>query len=179
MEAQSTNGLTWLNELSDNAAISELLKCCGSTRWATEVAKLRPFASPAELYEAANTVWWSLDREEWLEAFRSHPKIGERKAEVQNTAQAQKWSQQEQSAVQKSTQETIDSLARLNGEYEKKFGYIYIVCASAKSAAEMLGILQERLGNTPINELPIAAAEQARITELRLAKLLDENVPAG
>ncbi|PWT94590.1 MAG: OHCU decarboxylase [Blastocatellia bacterium] len=167
-----SNNLTWLNKLSSTDATTELLKCCGSRRWAEEVNNRRPFTSLSHLNETAHDVWWSLDRDDWLEAFRSHPKIGERTAKKEPAAQAQQWSTQEQAAIGKSSSQTKDLLAKLNHYYEAKFGYIYIVCATGKSAEEMLLILQDRLSNDPDDELKIAAAEQAKITALRLAKLL-------
>jgi OHCU decarboxylase len=132
----------------------------------------QPFSSPAELIAAGERIWWSLEEKDWLEAFRSHPKIGERKAEQQTSAEAQKWSEQEQSGVQAAADKTKATLANLNSEYETKFGFIFIICATGKSSEEILSALQDRLKNDPEKELRIAAAEQARITSLRLEKLL-------
>ena len=132
----------------------------------------RPFNSVDQLIERAGTVWWSLEADDWLEAFRSHPKIGEKKAEIESTQRERQWSGQEQSGIKNASQETIDSLAMLNGEYESKFGYIFIVCATGKSPNEMLAILRRRMKNDAASELRIAAGEQAKITELRLRKLL-------
>ena len=167
MQNHSAPGsLEWLNALPADEASNEFLKCCGSTRWAETMVQRRPFLDIEELTRTANEVWWSLGRADWLEAFRSHPKIGE------TAAPSQQWSGQEQAGVRDATQDTIDSLARLNREYENKFGFIFIVCATGKSAGEMLAILRERLRNETDAELPIAAAEQAKITELRLKKLV-------
>jgi OHCU decarboxylase len=166
------NDLKWFNELTNSEATLELMKCCGSQRWAAAISIRRPFASLAQVKEAAADIWWSLDRDDWLEAFRSHPKIGERKAQTEGTAQAQQWSEHEQAGVAASKEGVREDLARLNREYEEKFGYIFIVCATGKSSDEMLAILGDRLRNQPGDELPIAAGEQAKITELRLAKLL-------
>jgi len=135
--------------------------------------QLRPFTDLADLKNKAAATWWDLDREDWLEAFRSHPQIGERKAKAEISSQAQSWSGQEQSGVANSTSTVLDELASLNAEYEKKFGYIFIVCATGKSSEEMLEILKSRIGNDPESELPIAATEQTKITELRLLKLLE------
>ena len=120
----------------------------------------------------ADRIWWSLDSEDWLEAFHSHPKIGEKKAAAPTAAEAQQWSEDEQSGIRNSVQLTLDELADLNRAYEEKFGYIFIVCASGRSSEEMLAILHDRLKNSAAEELRIAAAEQAKITELRLRKLL-------
>jgi OHCU decarboxylase len=166
------NDLNWLNRLSLSETVTQLLKCCGSQRWAKEIAARRPFATLSDLNQTARDVWWSLDRNDWLEAFRSHPKIGERKAEISGTAQTRQWSEQEQASVAGSSDVVKEQLARLNLEYEEKFGYIFIVCATGKSSEEMLMLLKERLHNEPDDELRIAAAEQSKITELRLSKLL-------
>lgn len=162
-----------LNDLSPEEALREFLKCCGSKRWAETMAQCCPYLTETDLTRAANDIWWSLDQGDWLEAFRSHPKIGEKKAAEAVSTQAQQWSGQEQSGMRDAAHDTIDSLAQLNREYEEKFGFIYIVCATGKTADEMLANLRERLQNEAAEELPIAAAEQAKITELRLKKLIN------
>jgi OHCU decarboxylase len=164
--------MDWLDALSDSAAETEFLKCCGSRTWARRMVENRPFTNIEELTAKATDTWWKLERNDWLEAFRSHPKIGERNAAAEVSAQARSWSGQEQSGVQNSAAQTLDELATLNHEYETRFGYIYIVCATGKSSEEMLSILKTRIGNDATTELPIAAAEQAKITELRLRKLI-------
>lgn len=132
----------------------------------------RPYESIEELTRTANEIWWSLEQSDWLEAFRSHPKIGEKKAAKTVSEEAQEWSGQEQAAVQAASQQTLDSLAKLNHDYEGRFGFIFIVCATGKSAGEMVALLRERLQNDIETELPVAAAEQAKITEIRLKKLI-------
>jgi OHCU decarboxylase len=164
--------LASLNSMSPGEAEAEFLKCCGSHRWAKQIAGERPFMSLGELIESSDRIWWSLDPGDWLEAFHSHPKIGEKKAAAQTTVEAQRWSEDEQSGIRNSAQQTIDALAQLNREYEEKFGYIFIICASGKSSEEMLAILRDRLTNVPDEELRTAAAEQAKITQLRLRKLV-------
>lgn len=164
--------LAWLNSLPAAEAEKELLQCCGSTRWAQQMTETRPHATLEALLASANDLWWSLDRNDWLEAFRSHPKIGERKAADPVSNQASQWSGQEQAGVAIASQETVDSLATLNHAYEEKFGFIFIICATGKTSAEMLSALRERLEHDPVDELPIAAAEQSKITALRLNKLL-------
>jgi OHCU decarboxylase len=136
------------------------------------MVKHRPFPTEETLIAAANDIWWSLDRGDWLEAFRSHPKIGEKKAAGKVSAQSQQWSGQEQSGVATASHETVSTLAALNEAYEQKFGFIFIICATGKTSEEMLTALRERLQNDRESELPIAAAEQNKITELRLKKLL-------
>lgn len=162
-----------LNALPPDEALQEFLKCCGSVRWAQAMVQLRQYASGIDgLTLLGNEMWWMLDQSDWLEAFRSHPRIGEKKAAEAVSTQSKAWSGQEQAGVRDADQETIGEMARLNREYEQKFGFIFIVCATGKSAAEILEILRERLSNEPDAELPIAAAEQAKITEIRLKKLV-------
>lgn len=165
--------LAWFNELAPEEARKELLKCCGATRWAETVERDRLYSSLEQLIARAKEVWWSLDESDWLEAFRSHPKIGERKAANAVSAQSQQWSAQEQQGVQNAAQEAIEKLAGLNVDYEQKFGFIFIVCATGKSTGEILALIEQRLPNEASVELPIAAAEQAKITELRLRKLIE------
>lgn len=181
--ASKTNSIKWskalervleqLNSLSADEAEVQFRKCCGSTAWASNTAAERPFATLSELITKADDIWWSLKPHDWLEAFRCHPKIGEKKAADQISLEAQKWSEQEQAGVGNVTQATTQALTELNQEYEEKFGYICIVCATGKSSAEMLASLRERLKNDPDTELRTAAGEQAKITQLRLKKLID------
>lgn len=166
--------LVWFNSLSDEAAIHELLHCCGARRWAVHLVTRRPFRTLGELTAKAEEVWWSLMAEDWLEAFRSHPKIGEKKTTRPVSALAQGWSAQEQSGVEAGDDQINEALKRLNNEYEAKFGYIFIVCATGKSSTEILQILRTRLANDPSREIQEAASQQAKITELRLQKLLNE-----
>ena len=163
-----------LKALPPDEAQEEFLKCCGSVRWAQAMVQLRQYATTVGgLILLGNEMWRVLEREDWLEAFRSHPKIGEKKAAKPVSTQSKEWSGQEQFGMRDADQNTTDSLARLNREYEEKFGFIFIVCATGKSAGEMLDVLRARLRNDIETELPIAAAEQAKITELRLKKLVN------
>ena len=164
-----------LNELSQEEARGELLKCCGSSEWATRLAARNPFENEDELREAADNIWWSLDGKDWLEAFSSHPKIGEQKAVNPGPEKAQAWSEEEQSGTRDASHETMSELMDANRAYEAKFGYIFIVCATGKSTEEMLALLKERLPNDPDTELSIAAREQSKITQLRLNKVLKES----
>jgi OHCU decarboxylase len=166
------NGVDWLNSLAPDRAEAEFLKCCGSKNWAVSMTARRPYANPSELLSQADETWRSLTPADWLEAFRSHPKIGEQKAAQAQSATAKAWSEQEQAGTRNSDRETMLTLADANQEYATRFGYIFIVCATGKTAAEMLEILQNRLHNQPQDELRIAADEQGKITELRLRKLV-------
>ncbi|HYX29851.1 MAG TPA: 2-oxo-4-hydroxy-4-carboxy-5-ureidoimidazoline decarboxylase [Pyrinomonadaceae bacterium] len=161
-----------LNALSEDDADAEFLKCCGSVVWARTLTASRPFASESELFAKADDACRSMTDEDWLEAFRAHPKIGEKKAASAQTQQEQNWSSQEQSAIQAASAETIRELAEHNYAYQAKFGFIFIVCASGKSSDEMLSMLKHRMQNDPLTELGVAAGEQRKITRLRLEKML-------
>ena len=147
------------------AAVAEALKqCCGSGAWVERMIGLRPFASQTALLSKAATVWKSLAPADWLEAFAHHPKIGEKSAA--------KWSSEEQHGMQEASTDTAAAMDQLNIDYEQKFGWIFIVCATGKTAGEMLALIAARLRNDPAAELTVAACEQAKITKLRLEKLL-------
>jgi len=163
-----------LNSLLPAQAEAELLKCCGCRNWARAMTEARPFASLEDLLDKADSLWRSLTEEDWLEAFRAHPKIGEQKAATAQSEQARSWSTQEQSGTVSAGAETKAALATGNQEYEKRFGFIFIVCATGKTSEEMLAILNRRLQNEPGTELSVAAAEQRKITRLRLEKLLNQ-----
>ena len=152
--------------VDDVWAQAELLRCCGSQLWAERMIQARPFRTPEELFAAADQVWWELSQEDWLEAFRHHPRIGE---QTKNSVAAR-----EQSGVKTADDAVRAQLAQVNRDYEQRFGYIYIVCATGKSAEEMLAIARNRLNNDPATELAVAAEEQRKITQLRLAKLLED-----
>jgi len=154
-----------LNALPNAAAEAELLRCCGSSRWAKIMAEARPFDRIEQLYGEAEKTWWNLRPADWLEAFRAHPKIGERRPEAA-------WSGQEQAGMSDATPAVVDAVARANQDYFSRFGYIFIVCATGKTAAEMLSRLESRLLNNADQELQVAAAEQNKITRLRLEKLI-------
>lgn len=162
-----------LNRLAPEEAERALLACCGSERWAREVAARRPFRDVGQLLDTGERVWFELGREDWLEAFRAHPRIGEKKAEAVVSEDARRWSEGEQSRARDAATETLDALAAANREYEERFGFIYIVCATGRTAGEMLALLRARLKNDVETELRVAASEQWRITELRIRKLLD------
>lgn len=123
----------------------------------------RPYADDATLLAAAEQAWWDLESEDWLEAFRAHPKIGERGADA--------WTRGEQAGVDAAHAEMRQRLAEGNEAYERRFGHVYLVCATGRNATELLSDLESRLGNDAASELRIAATEQAKITRLRLEKL--------
>jgi len=132
----------------------------------------RPFESLDELLVAADDVWWSLDQHDWREAFARHPRIGEAESAPPDNEPERRWASGEQASVATAQDAVRDALVEANRKYERRFGYIYIVCATGKSADEMLALARGRLHNSPKVELRVAAEEQRKITRLRLEKLL-------
>jgi len=171
-EARQAARLRHLASLSDGALHAAFLACCGSTRWAAAMTAARPVASLDALQGASARAFEDLGKDDWLEAFRAHPKIGGKSAEAHASQASKVWSSSEQSRVADASQATLDALADVNRAYEAKFGHIYIVCATGKSADEMLAIARARLENDGPEELARAAAEQEKITYLRLEKLV-------
>lgn len=173
-------GLELLNALESSDAETRLLRCCGSKRWARTMSARRPFVSETQLFGVADEIWWRLGDGNWREAFGHHPEIG---ADVEKLrekfAATASWSSGEQAGVTGASEATLEALARGNRNYKERFGHVFLVCATGKTADEMLGLLEERIDNPAPNELRIAAGEQAKITKLRLAKLLEElaNIP--
>lgn len=138
-------------------------QCCGSRNWVTEMVACRPFADEPQLFTDAARIWLSLTDADWREAFAHHPRIGERAAG---------WAREEQSGVDNAPTTTMQQFARRNLEYERRFGHVFLICATGKTADEMLEQLERRMQNDPAHELRTAAAEQMKITRLRLEKLL-------
>ena len=165
-------GVERLNALAGDEAFARLLACCGSTRWAQSMVVRRPFTDERQLVEAAERIWWGLSGDDWLEAFRSHPRIGEKTPARATGEGARRWSEEEQADAASAASATLDALASANRAYEERFGHIFIVCATGKSSEEMLETLRRRLSNDPGTELCVAAEQQRRITLLRLRKLL-------
>jgi OHCU decarboxylase len=157
-------------------AEAEVFACCGSQRWASEMAARRPFADFVALCEAADKIWWALERADWLEAFAAHPRIGERAAAGSETAR--RWAALEQAATDGTDEEVAARLVQINRAYQLRFGFIFIVDASGKSRAEILALLQQRLQNNPRMELREAAEQQRRITRRRLERLFSGDVEA-
>jgi 2-oxo-4-hydroxy-4-carboxy-5-ureidoimidazoline decarboxylase len=161
-----------LDALTPEAARAELLRCCGSARWADGMVRRRPFKDKAAALAAADEEWTLTGEKDRLEAFAHHPKIGGKDALRAKFAATSDWARGEQAGAAAADEATLDALARGNAEYEGRFGFIFIVCATGRSAAEMLAMLKARLPNARAAELETAAAEQAKITRLRLEKLL-------
>src|SRR5208283_3733608 len=160
------------NGLSSNDADREILDCCGSSAWSRELVACRPFDDEQSLITASDKIWNRLPLQDWLEALSKHPRIGEQKAPQAASVQSATWSAQEQQGVSAEGEAIQSALADANREYERRFGRVFIVCATGKSAGEMLEILRNRLRNDDVTELRVAAEEQRRITNLRLKKWL-------
>jgi len=141
--------------------------------WAKMMMTHFPVDDLVELLETAEEVWFDCGEVDWKEAFEHHPRIGDLESLTKKFTSTAAWASAEQSGVQSASPQTIEALAEGNKQYEEKFGYIFIVCATGLSAEEILGNLQSRLRNIPAEELKIAADEQNKITRLRLEKLLD------
>lgn len=162
-----------LNHLEKSALTETLQKCCGSLAWVEHMATAFPISDAETLMDEANTKWNSLPEANWREAFTHHPKIGGNLAALREKfASTSTWAEGEQASVKEASQATLEALAAGNEEYERKFGHIFIVCATGKTAEEMLALLQARLPNKPEEEILIAMSEQRKITRLRLEKLL-------
>jgi 2-oxo-4-hydroxy-4-carboxy-5-ureidoimidazoline decarboxylase len=168
------DGLRFLEALTEDEAQAAFRRCCGATRWAKAMTAGRPYRSNAELLAAAERQLQALERADWLEAFGHHPRIGDREALRAQFATTRAWAASEQAGAVAASDAVLEALAQGNRDYEARFGYTFIVCATGKSAEAMQALLQSRLGNEPGRELEIAAAEQAAITLLRLRKLLEE-----
>lgn len=167
-------------EALNNIYITEtgklLAKCCGSSKWLQLLLASLPFDNTTQLIAKAESIWYhSCTETDWLEAFTHHPKIGDLKSLIEKFAPTQHLAGNEQAGVNTATQTIIESLATTNANYEAKFGFIFIVCATGKSAEEMLRLLIDRLNNSYAEELAIAMGEQHKITILRLKKLLSDS----
>lgn len=159
-----------LNNGSEQEAHDALLKCCGSPQWVAAMSSSRPFESQAQLFAAADGIWFALPESEWLAAFGHHPRIGETqlRAKFETTAD---WSAGEQSGMTSASEAVIQGLTQGNDAYYDKFGFVFLICATGKSAEEMLAALQARLLNDRNTELKNAAQEHSAITKIRLEKL--------
>lgn len=161
------------NILPKEHLAEELFRCCGSHSWVQRMLPFVPAEDMVELLEDAEEQWWKCSEDDWKEAFKHHPKIGDVDSLKKRFTATAQWASGEQSGVSLASDETIKALAEGNRLYEEKFGYIFIVCATGKSAEEMLTMLDQRLKNDPGEEIKIAADEQNKITKLRIEKLLE------
>ena len=157
-----------LDRAPEAEARAVLSRCCGSTRWVERMLARRPFGTHEQMRAAARAEWFALSEADWREAFTHHPRIGDRESLRRRFAATRDLSEREQSGAEGAAEDVLAALAEANAAYEARFGYIFIVCATGRSAQEMLGMLRARLGNKPDEEIRVAAEEQAKITDLRL-----------
>ena len=161
-----------LNALEEAEAAEALRSCCAAPRWVTRMVAARPFPDEASVLAMAERIWWSLGRDDWLAAFAAHPRIGgDVEALGAKHGRSASMSETEQAGVSGASEATLQALADENEAYEARFDHVFLVCATGKSADEMLAILRERIDNRPSRELRVVAEEQMKITRLRLRKL--------
>lgn len=164
--------LAELNQMTRDGALVEMMRCCGSYRWAEAMVAARPFANQDHVLDVASRQFEEMNDADWLEAFKHHPRIGERRAESGQTDQERDWSRQEQESATNADNDSTDELRRLNLAYEDRFGYIFIICATGRTSEEIINSLKDRLRNEQGIELRVSAREQTQIARLRLGKLL-------
>jgi 2-oxo-4-hydroxy-4-carboxy-5-ureidoimidazoline decarboxylase len=158
-------------QLNKEQQKAELFKCCGSAAWVNAISEKMPINSIDELKSTSDAIWALLEKSDFLEAFSHHPKIGDVESLQKKFAATSNWAAGEQAAVNEAALDVLTNLKIGNDLYEARFGYIFIVCATGKTAAEMLQLLDKRLQNEPEVELKISAAEQNKITHIRIDKL--------
>jgi len=161
------------NKADESSAMEAMLACCAARRWAQAMVALRPYSSVESLSLTADEVWSTMEEPDWMEAFAAHPRIGERET-AGSTSPSAAWSEQEQSSAASAAEQVLADLALGNAEYEQRFGFPFIVCATGKRAEEMLSILQRRSTNDRNTELRESAEQQRQIMQIRLGKWLVE-----
>lgn len=161
-----------INELPRELALALFHNCCAAAVWTEAMTDRRPYASTEALHATARELWPTLTEADWLAAFEAHPKIGDMQSLKARYASTAALASGEQSGAREASEDVLTRLQAGNGAYQAKFGFIFIVCATGKSAEEMLALLESRLPNSRDAELQIAAAEQAKISHIRLDKLL-------
>mmetsp|Transcript_29076 Transcript_29076/g.41488 ORF Transcript_29076/g.41488 Transcript_29076/m.41488 type:complete len:170 (-) Transcript_29076:95-604(-) len=164
--------------MEKNLVAADLKRCCGSDRWVQKMNEMWPFEDFQSLVRAADQVWWSLSVDDWLQAFAAHPKIGDSEAvrkKEENSRGKPSWEGDEQKGANEATLDTKLELQHLNEVYHQKFGFVFLICATGKSADEMLCCLRQRVENDVATELNNAAEEQSKITKLRLQKLVNDS----
>ena len=168
----TTTRLQQLNAMSPFEARAVLLACCHSGRWADAMLTRRPFADAASLLAAADEAWSAMGREDRLEAFAHHPRIGERNLLQPKFAGTASVAEKEQAGMDVASEQQRGEFNAGNAEYERRFGHVFLLCATGKSAEQMLGQLRTRLSNDAATEFINAAYEQGLITRLRLERWL-------
>jgi len=164
--------LDTLNALSTDAASHQFMQCCTSEAWVARMVESRPYTDATALFTAADNNWQGLQELDYLQAFDGHPKIGDVSSLKAKYANTKELASNEQSSVSAASDAVIETLSQGNRDYEAKFGFIFIVCATGKSAAQMSDLLQARLPNDRGTELINAAEEQRKILQIRLEKLV-------
>ncbi|GDY28047.1 2-oxo-4-hydroxy-4-carboxy-5-ureidoimidazoline decarboxylase [Agarivorans sp. Toyoura001] len=163
--------LSELNNLPLSQFVSQMASICTSKTWQQQLASLRPFQSPEHCYQMAIQAFSQLTEQDWLEAFAGHPMIGDLSSLHKKYSQGKDLSQAEQAQVADAQQTTLHALLKLNQDYLRRYGFIFIVCASGKSADQMLHLLQQRYGQSRQQELITAAKQQQQISLLRMENL--------
>lgn len=166
-------GLAKFNAMDEQSARAALASVCGSRKWVGQMLGLRPFADSGKLFAEADRVWFGLEKQDWLEAFSHHPRIGERNLAQAKFAATAAQSSKEQSGMAGASEEVRAAFAAGNEEYERKFGHVFLICATGKSGEQMLQSLNTRIANDGATELKNAAAEQSKIVRIRLEKLVE------
>ncbi len=163
-----------LNALNEAEVWNEFIRCCGASKWALQMMQSLPFENVEALFARGESAFETLERSDWLEAFAHHPKIGDFDSLRSKFVATREWAGAEQAGTNAASEAVLRALAQGNHDYEKKFGWIFIICATGKSADEMLAALQARLQGDPGEELANAAEQQKQITRLRLSKLVEK-----
>jgi 2-oxo-4-hydroxy-4-carboxy-5-ureidoimidazoline decarboxylase len=171
MTEQRTLSVDQFNRLGDGDARAALARCCGAGAWADAVLARRPFATFDDVLIASDEAFATLDEPDWLEAFRAHPRIGDRAALRERFASTADWAAGEQAGAAGAPDDVLDALAEANAAYERKFGHLFVVSATGKSAAEMLAAARDRLTNDEAAERAVVRGELAKITKLRMERL--------
>ncbi|MBX3390042.1 MAG: 2-oxo-4-hydroxy-4-carboxy-5-ureidoimidazoline decarboxylase [Phycisphaeraceae bacterium] len=172
-QSGATTGLAKLNAMDEQSARAALHSVCGSCKWVDQMLSLRPFADSGKLFAEADRVWFGLETKDWLEAFSHHPRIGERNLAQAKFAATATQSSKEQSGMAGASERVRAEFAEGNEKYEKKFGHVFLICATGKTGQEMLDSLKKRMSNDGATELKNAAQEQSRIVRIRLEKLVE------
>ena len=168
-----------LDAVSETQATEMLRSCCGSSRWVAQMVSRRPFGTHDALLATADALWRGLSPADWQEAFRHHPRIGDQRRAPAQTEQGAIWSNREQAGVRHADATVRQMLAAVNQEFEERFGWIYIVNASGKTADQLLTLARQRMENGPDTELRVAAGEHEQIMLNRLDKLVSDTDPGG
>lgn len=171
-----TSALSAFNTAGDVQLRPRLASCCAAESWAEHVLSERPYADEAELLAASDGATAALDDAGLAQALAGHPRIGERRSAHGGQARAAAWSRQEQAGVATAETDVLAALETANADYEERFGHVYLVCASGRSAAELLAVCRARLDNDPMTEREVVLNELAKINRLRLSRLLSEEM---